>query len=543
MEVISNMIPQSDYNAEGKPLRLHELDIEGLSKFLHEKRVRTSQGKLFQPLFQTQVEIVKDPARFKVLACGRRFGKTLLASLMALAALFQIRRRIWICAPDYSLCEKVFRELQNILVVQLQVIKPGKPGGGRCRSQKGDYYLETPWGSVLEAKSLENPDSLAGEANDLVIIDEAAINEQIEDIWTQMIQPTLMDKEGSAIFISTPRGRNSFYKLYLYGKKGTKQRQGKLPVQFDEELGIDDDMTEWSAFRSTSYDNPLLAGTPEKSKEEVDRAYKRAVHSGKVVKFKQEYLADFEAVADIVFPGFIMEAEKKYPVPNVVDYAWHPNEGPIYAACDHNFAKPASTIFAQVNKFGDVIIFDERFTSRTSTYEQAQQISDKELELNKTANNIWNIEKAPMSVRHRIKFEHIVADISGKQRQLNGRSAWDDFKEVLKRSPVGLKQDREIGCNMVRQWLQFPKFDSKGRPIVDENNDQVTYPKLFISSNCPNLTYAMSTAKFKKTKAGALKEDYEESPDGYEGLLDALRYLLIYLFHDTGEHFTVTGGF
>jgi len=534
---------QPDYNVEGKPLRLHELNIPALAEFLNAKKVRTSQGKIIQPLHEGHLEVLLDPARFKVLACGRRWGKTLLVSLMALSALFQLRRRVWIIAPDYSLCEKVFRELYGILVNQLGIIKPGKPGGGRARNQKGDYYLETPWGSVLEAKSLENPDSLAGEANDLVIVDEAALNDEVEDIWTQMIQPTLMDKLGSAIFISTPRGRNDFYKLFLFGQKGIKQREGKLQITWDEEHGVDDDMTEWSAFQRTSYDNPLLSSTAEKSKEEVDKAYKRAVYSGKVVKFKQEYLADFEAVSDIVFPGFITEPKKDYPNPNVIDYNWHPEEGKIYAACDHNFAKPASTIFAQMNKYGDIVVFDEKFTPRTTTYEQARQILDKQRELNIFAHKVWDQEKVINSIRRQIKFENVVADISGNQRQLNGRAAWDDFEEVLGRRPVGLKQDREIGCNMVRQWLQFPMFDEKGKPIIKENREPKTFPKLFVSSNCPNLIYAMSTAKFRKTKAGALKEDYEETVDGYEGLLDALRYLMVYLFHDRGTHFTLVKGF
>lgn len=536
-------IQQPDKNAEGKPLRLHELDIAQLALFLHEKKVRTSQGKLIQPLHEGHLEVLEDPARFKVLACGRRWGKTLLVSLMALAALFQMRRRVWIIAPDYSLTEKVFRELYNILVTQLKIIEPGKPGKGRARNQKGDYYLETPWGSVLEAKSLENPDSLAGEANDLVIIDEAALNEQIEDIWTQMIQPTLMDKEGSAIFISTPRGRNQFYKLYLFGEKGSKQRNGLIPIRFDEDKGIDDDMTEWSAFQRTSYDNPLLSSSAEKSKEEVDKAYKRAVYAGKLIKFKQEYLADFEAVADIVFPGFKPEKSESIEFPNVIDYKWHPNEGPIYAACDHNFAKPASTIFAQVNKFDDVVIFDERFTPRTTTYEQAQQILDKEKELHQLSKKIWTAEKEAQENWFPIQFEDIICDISGDQVQLNGRAAWDDFEEVLGSRPSGLKQPRETGCNMIRLWLQFPEFDRHGKPMKNEINEYVTRPKLFITNNCPNLIYALSTAKFKQTKAGALKEDYEETNEGYEGLLDALRYLLVYLFHDRGQYISVTGGF
>ena len=91
-------------------------------------------------------------------------------------------------------------------------------------------------------------------------------------------------------------------------------------------------------------------------------------------------------------------------------------------------------------------------------------------------------------------------------------------------------------------WLQYPLFDAKGAPLVDNNNNQITRPKLFITRNCVNLIYALSTATFKKGKAGVLKEDYEETPEGHEGLLDALRYLLVYLFHDTGQHVTVVKG-
>jgi hypothetical protein len=193
-----------EYNVEGKPIRLHELDIKGLAKYLMDNKVRTTQGKLIMPLHEGHIEVLDDVARYKVLACGRRWGKTLISSLIALAVLMQVNRRVWVVAPDYGLAEKVFRELYSILVTQLKLVKPGKPNGGRARYQKGDYYIQTPWGSVLEAKSMENPDSLAGEANDLVIVDEAALNGNVDDIWMQMIQPTLMDKEGSAVLFLRP---------------------------------------------------------------------------------------------------------------------------------------------------------------------------------------------------------------------------------------------------------------------------------------------------------------------------------------------------
>lgn len=529
----------NEFNVEGKPLRVHELNIEGLAIYLNEKKVRTTQGKIYQPLHKAHIEIINDQSRFKVLACGRRFGKTFIVSLMALAALMQTNRRVWIVAPDYSLTEKVFRELYSILVHQLKIIIPGKQG--RARNQKGDYYLETPWGSILEGKSMDNADSLAGEANDLVIVDEAAIQSNMDEIWTQMIRPTLMDKEGSAIFISTPRGKNGFYKMFMFGQVGKKQREGKLEIRTDKD-GNPNDMRSWSSFQRSSYDNPLLSSTPEKSKEEVDDAYRQAIMEGKIVKFKQEYLADFEAVADSCFPGFVLEPTETNKFPHVIDYKWHPDEGPIYAACDHNFAKPASTIFAQVNKFGDVVIFDERFTQHTTTYMQAQQILDKEAELTRNALKIWQEEAAVQHIRRHIKFQEVVADVSGDQVQLNGRAAWDDMETILGRRPVGLKQPRDIGSNMIRLWLNYPQFDEKGRPVMKQNGEQETYPKLFINRNCVNLIFALQTAKFKKGQNGTLKEDYEETPEGYEGLIDALRYLLVHLFHDTGQHFSIVKG-
>jgi len=527
---------------EGKPLRIHELDVESLAQWLCDNKVRTTQGKLIQPLHEGHKIVLDDDARFKVLAAGRRFGKTLLTSLMALSVLMQMNRRVWILGPDYGLSEKVFREIYNILVTQLKIIEPGKPGKGRARYQKGDFYLQTPWGSVLEAKSMERPDSLAGEALDFIIIDEAALDNNLENIWNQMLQPTLMDKEGSAIFISTPRGRNSFYKLYLMGQTGLAQKNGTSPITTNDD-GISNDMTDWSSFQRTSYDNPLLSSTPEKSREEVDAAYRRAVLSGKVVQFKQEYLADFEAVSDIVFPGFITEVTETKKYSNVVDYDWHPDNGPIYAACDHNFAKPAATIFAQINQYGDVIIFDERFTKHTTTQMQGQQIVNKQADLHKKAVGIWQKDEVEQKFRRHIHFEKVVADVSGNQVQLNGRAAWDDMEVALGYRPVGLKQPRDIGANMMRTWMQFPQFDEKGKPLFDEHKEQITVPKLFVNRGCVNTIYALTTAKFKAGKSGILKEDYAESPEGYEGLLDAIRYLMVYLFHDRGNHISITGGF
>ncbi len=56
---------------EGKPLRINELDIKELANWLNSKKIRTSQGKIYQPLHNGHIEIINDVARFKVLSCGK----------------------------------------------------------------------------------------------------------------------------------------------------------------------------------------------------------------------------------------------------------------------------------------------------------------------------------------------------------------------------------------------------------------------------------------------------------------------------------------
>lgn len=67
----------------------------------------------------------------------------------------------------------------------------------------------------MECKSADDPTALLGEALDLLIIDEASRVKEIA--WTGSLRPTLADRKGQAVFISTPKGKNWFYQLYLRG--------------------------------------------------------------------------------------------------------------------------------------------------------------------------------------------------------------------------------------------------------------------------------------------------------------------------------------
>lgn len=426
-----------------------------------------------------------------------------LAALLVLAAMFQPNRLVILVGPEHTHVEKVFKEVYYILVRQLGLAQKGD-GISIIRNTKGDYVIQLKNGSRVEGKSGTNPDSLAGDAVDLYIFDEAALEENLDHLWS-LARPALSDNRGSAIFISSPRGRNDFYRLFKLGQKGKGQREGYIP------LTEADDMTDWDSWTYPSYSNPFI------SSEEYHIAKREAVEKGKYEKFKQEWDADFDAVTDVAFPEF--RAFKKeedengniYRKPyHVQHYKFDPSNGPWFASCDFNVARPASTVYIQIDKNNNVMIFDELFKPQTDAKLQAQYILEKQNQLG-------------------VPYRMVFGDVAGGFSRA-GVNEFTLMEGVLGHSPYAERQSRDSGKHLIHQFLAVPHLDEEGKLIVDEFGAHSTYPKLFVASHCVETIHAFEAAKRKMTKDGSIKDDYKEFKTGHEGLLDAVRYALVCIF-------------
>jgi hypothetical protein len=206
----------------------------------------------------------KNKARFIVAVCGRRWGKSLSASMEASIVLAKPKTRVWVVAPTYDLSEKIFREIWHKMVVE--------KGMATSRASFKEQYIEFEWGSVLEGKSADRPDSLVGESLDLLIMDECAkVNRKI---WEMYLRPTLSDKKGKAIFISTPEGFNHLYDWYLKGQNDKN----------------------WYSFRSPSWENNKVFpdGEFDEDIEEAKRNVTKEI-------FEQEYKGLFTALSGRVY--------------------------------------------------------------------------------------------------------------------------------------------------------------------------------------------------------------------------------------------------
>ena len=204
-------------------------------------------------------------ARFRLMTCGRRWGKSLSASREAMKAMVKKPNQLgWVVAPSYELADKVFREIFWAFHTKL-------PWMVKNSSQsKGNMFIELHNGSKVLGKSADNPVSLIGEGLDFLIIDEASKIKS--DVWWEALRPTIADKKGWVVFISTPTGKNWFYELYILGLETEKN-----PT--------------YESWHFTSYSNPYL------DKEEIEEARAKTPKD----KFRQEWLAEFLESADSFF--------------------------------------------------------------------------------------------------------------------------------------------------------------------------------------------------------------------------------------------------
>lgn len=209
------------------------------------------------PLHKAQLEVLSHPARFKVVAAGRRWGKGFLCSWISVREAMN-GGRVWWIAPTFRISLIGWRIIKR-LINQL-------PG---IRIIESQFRAEFPGGGWIEIKSADSPNSLRGEGLTLAILDEAAfIN---EDAWKAAVRPALSDFQGKAYFISTPNGRNWFWRLWTLGKA--------------------DETGEWHSFTYPTASNPFIAP------EEIVSA-KNELPSD---IFRQEYEAFFVQEGGLVF--------------------------------------------------------------------------------------------------------------------------------------------------------------------------------------------------------------------------------------------------
>jgi len=189
-----------------------------------------------------QQRILDSSARFRVVMCGRRFGKSELSQIEIISHALRGYNVAYI-TPTYKLAKTFFEKLTQVIPFE---------------NNKSDLIITFPTKGSVEFFTGERLDNLRGRKFHFVVIDEASFIPNLEDGWLNSIRPTLTDYKGRALFVSTPKGKNYFYSLFMNGGQ------------------------DWEAFKFSTYDNPYI------DKDEIDDARRQLPEA----VFEQEYMAN-----------------------------------------------------------------------------------------------------------------------------------------------------------------------------------------------------------------------------------------------------------
>lgn len=273
-----------------------------------------------------QQAVSKSGARFRVVIAGRRWGKTHLAVRELARVCTQPRKRTFYVAPSYRQAKQIVWDPLKYRLQDLGWVK---------KINESDLTVTLINGSTISLRGADNPDSLRGVGLDFVVMDEFAMID--ERTWNEVLRPTLSDKQGSAMFISTPMGQGNWaYDLYQRGMETTEHS--------------------WESWQFTTLDGGNVTA------EEIEQAQRDLDER----TFRQEYLATFETAGNRIYYAFDRGTHvREQPV----------NTSVIYTGWDFNI-DPMSVVIAQ--RTGDHLhVIDEIRLFSSNTQEAVEEIRSR----------------------------------------------------------------------------------------------------------------------------------------------------------------------
>jgi len=358
-------------------------------------------------LLPWQREVFQDSTRFKVIAAGRRCGKSRLAATTLLIEGLRCPSgsAVLYVAPTNGQARQI---IWNVLLdIGREVIQS---------SHINNMDITLINGAMIYVRGADRPDTLRGVSLTYAVLDEVA--DIKPEAWEQVIRASLSDKKGRAIFIGTPKGRNWFYDLFNLGQSGED--------------------SDWKSWHFTTKDNPLI------DPDEIDAA-KKTLSS---FAFKQEYMASFDNAGSDIFRE------------QWIKYGKEPDFGSYYITCDLAGFEDVSKAGGSGKKLDESAIAVVKVTDDGTWF--VQKIEHGRWDIKETAFNILKCIKdyRPMKVgieRGSLK-NAVLPYLSDLMRKYNVYCHIEDLTHGNKK-----KADRVI-------WALQGRFEH-GKIILNEEED------------------------------------------------------------------------
>ena len=400
-----------------------------------------------------QYEVFICDQRFRVLVAGRRFGKTYLALVELCRAAWARGRTVWYVAPTYRQAKRIaWKPLKDMT----RSYWAGKPN-------ETDLTIELISGGTISLRGADNYDSLRGDGLDFLVLDEFAL--MAGQAWTEVLRPALADRQGRALFISTPKGYDHLYDLY-------KTAQGR---------------PQWATFQYTTEQGGNA------TKEELEGA----THELDERTYRQEFQASFENLtAGLAYYAFD-------PGGNVRPVEYDPRL-PLFWALDFNF-NPMCSVIGQ--RQGErVFILDELVLPDSHTGAACEQF----------------LERTSRFVSHShlpVRLD-IYGDATGDSRRSSAsRTDWQIVGEFLNHHRDLYKPAYHVGPSN-------PAVRDRVNCMNAKLLNQAGERRLAVDPRCKQLLKDFERVHWKTDPSGNTLNDIDKSDPARTHVSDALGYMI-----------------
>lgn len=339
-------------NAEGKKERL-KIGLKLMMHFISLLH-KANPYKWFMPT-ETQKKFLALTLPYQILVAGSRYGKSMWTAIKVACYMLYapqitgIPILCWCVAPKYQLGEKEFRwVMQAFLALE-------KSEGKKIIEKltysvgSGKFYMRLVNGSELQVISVanKNDENVLGDEVDIIIFSESARQVEFEWLFEAMCVRALANREGYAIFPSTPHGFGFFRKIYLRGKDIS-------PI--------------WHEYVSLGpYTNFQGGGITE---ERFINSYLTLSEEA----FQEQWCGMFIQMSGHVYKDFSFKHHviRELPAHLKVD-----KKRTLYCGIDWGFRNPFAMLFAVRDKDGRFYIFDEIYRTGLTNTEKAKLVIPK----------------------------------------------------------------------------------------------------------------------------------------------------------------------
>lgn len=308
-------------------------------------------------LHAQQGDVFESRARFRVVAAGRRWGKTVLGIICLLLAAATTPGRYWYLAPELKQARDIaWRALVAMVPTSWLARQPNETR----------LEIELRNGSVIALHGADHPDSLRGRGIAGIVIDEYADVKAV--LWDEIIMPSLLDTGGWALILGTPKGYDHFYTLY---------QQGQDPAY-----------PEWDSWTFTTAACPLYRD----KQDELISIRRQYEQRGQLRLYQQEFEASFESNAGYILGGLWRPSHTVTAADAVLLAAgctegqvipWHvldrpdwrpPSDALIYGSVDYGYSAPWAAYLHAMLPGGRCVTFREWYAQEVRDVEQAERL-------------------------------------------------------------------------------------------------------------------------------------------------------------------------